>query len=211
MGRARDLAATAAGGTLIPRIDALEAGQASLLASLGATNSNVAALVTALGSTNSNLAALKTRVDGMNGLAKLFTSTTEQYSVVPVNGSLLSLYSITIPDMVAGDIVLLAGQFELTNDLGYNCGITRYLLRTTAALSVAGTPVSPAVAAQDNVDPIRHHAVVNQMGMEVCPTNNGVCYNLVVGAVSSSGSGNLAVELGYGRLIAVRIRNPPLS
>lgn len=210
MGRARDLAATAAGGTLIPRIDALESGQSTLTTALGVTNSNVAALASALGTSNINIATLKSRVDAMNGMAKLFTSTTEQYSVVPVNGSLLSLYSITIPDMVAGDIMLLAGQFELTNDLGYNVGISRYLLRTTAALSVSGTPVAPAVAAQDNVDPIRHHAVVNQMGMEVCPTNNGVVYNLVVGAVSSSGSGNLSVELGYGRLIGVRIRNPPL-
>lgn len=208
MGRARLLTSIIGDNGALTRIQNLESG-------LVATNNNLAALTTAVGGIISDLSSLDTRMDavelalaGLAQFAKVFISPAEQYATIPVNGAHVAVYSLYVPDMLPNDIMMLFGQFEVTNDLGYTCGVSRTLLRAANAAATTGTPIQPGVAAMDNVDPTRHHIVLTASGAEVNPNTNGVNYNMTAAAVSTSGSGNLTIEAGYGRLVGVRLRNP---
>jgi len=202
MGRARDLADGATGGTLVPRVETLETHA-------GTTDTAIASLVSSLSGVNSSLASLDARLDALSGLGTVFQSTAEQYTLMPVNGAQLSLYSIAITDMKIGDIVILMGQFEVTNDLSYTVGVGRRIIRGANNGASGGNIIQPATSAMDNVDPsILHHKVINATAAEVCPVNGSAWYNMAGWAVSTGGSGNLTIEQGYGKLVMVRIRNP---
>lgn len=208
MGRARQLTSLIGAGSLDARVTALETG-------LGETNTNLSTLQDTVTGILSDILSLDSRLDsveaalaGIASFASLHTSGTERFAVMPVNGDHISLYSLLVPDMLPGDIMMLFGQFEVTNDLGYTVGVARQILRTTSAGATTGTQISPAIAAMDNVDVNRHHMIAQATGAEVNPNTNGVYYNMCAWAVSTGGSGNLTIEPGYGRLVGVRLRNP---
>jgi hypothetical protein len=116
------------------------------------------------------------------------------------------LYSIGPLDLTSGTIVDIKFQAELTNDLGYNVGVGRYVVRTHSPVSTTGVRVIKAV--MSNVTPNEHHQVLIHTGAEEIKENlSGVYYNVVIYANSSAGDGNLKVEKGRGELI-VEIRDP---
>jgi hypothetical protein len=116
------------------------------------------------------------------------------------------LYSIGPLDLKSGTIVDIKFQAELTNDLGYNVGIGRYVVRTNSSVSTTGVRVIKAV--MSNVTPSEHHEVLIHTGAEEIQENlSGVYYNVVIYALSSAGDGDLKVEKGHGELI-VEVRNP---
>ena len=116
------------------------------------------------------------------------------------------LYSIGPLDLRSGTIVDIKFQAELTNDLGYNVGIGRYVVRTHSSLATTGVRVIKAV--MSNVTPSEHHEVLIHTGAEEIQENlSGVYYNVVILALSSSVNGDLKVEKGHGELI-VEVRDP---
>ncbi len=116
------------------------------------------------------------------------------------------LYSIGPLDLRSGTIVDIKFQAELTNDLGHNVGIGRYVVRTHSPEATTGVRVIKAV--MSNVTPRERHEVLIHTGAEEIQENlSGVYYNVVILALSSAGDGNLKVEKGHGEL-TVEVRNP---
>lgn len=208
MGRARLLTSIIGDNGALTRITNLETGLADTNLALAALTTLVGGIVNDVASLDNRLDVAEAKLATLAQFAKVFTSPAEQYASLPVNGSHVAVYSLYVPDMLPNDIMMLFGQFEVTNDLGYTCGVSRTLLRAANAVATTGTPLLPGVAAMDNVDPTRHHMVLTAAGAEVNPNTNGVYYNMTAAAVSTSGSGNLTIEAGYGRLVGVRLRNP---
>jgi hypothetical protein len=138
---------------------------------------------------------------------QLFKDEHERIEFLSVNDrSGRVLYSIGPLDLRPGTIVDIKFQAELTNDLGYNVGIGRYVVRTHSPLATTGVKVIKAV--MSNVTPIEHHEVLIHTGAEEIQENlSGVYYNAVILALSSSADGDLKVEKGHGELI-VEVQDP---
>lgn len=210
MGRARLLTSLIGSSALEPRVTALENWKVTTDASIGSINSALSSMNVALSSLDGRLDAVEAALAGSSGVTiQRFISGAEQYALLPVNGSRVAIYSLQLNDMQAGDVMLIEGQFEITNDLGYTVGIGRNILRASGpggATATGGDILLPSLSAMDNVDVNRHHHIVNFSAHDVCPANGQFFYNVTAWAVSTGGSGNLAIENGYGRISAVRIR-----
>jgi hypothetical protein len=130
----------------------------------------------------------------------------ERVSTIQVNSGLhIVVLSVKVPNLKPSDIVMVQAQAELTNDLGFNVGVGRGLLRSPVGPDNAGAGTYTLPLAMDNVDPTMHHKVLNLATSDSGVTGDAY-YNLVVYAVSSWGSGPLAVEPGYGTIRAAVIR-----
>lgn len=116
------------------------------------------------------------------------------------------VYSIGPLDLRSGTIVDIKFQTELTNNLGYNVGVGRYVVRTHSPVSTTGVRVIKAV--MSNVTPNEHHQVLIHVGAEEIQEDlSGVYYNVVIYADSTAGDGVLKVEKGHGELI-VEVQDP---
>lgn len=108
---------------------------------------------------------------------------------------------------VAGDVVSVCGQVEVTNDLGFNVGIGMMLIRTTDPSSLTGTKLMPAV--MENCTPDVHHKVFQPSAHDVLPGNGYFYYSLIVWGCASAGSGAITIEDGFGKLSALVMSVPP--
>jgi hypothetical protein len=117
-----------------------------------------------------------------------------------VRNNAYSVGPITVPP---NSLVEIDFQCELTNNLGYNVGVGRQIIRTTSAASTTGTPINPAV--MSNSTPDEHHYVLVHHGMEVVGTTGltNVYYNVPLWLVSTSATSGATMRLepGYGELI----------
>lgn len=118
------------------------------------------------------------------------------------------VYSQRLENLKAGDILWVNGEFEATNDLGYNVMLASYLTLASAPTIVDGTEISEANGY--NITPAMHHGMAYELGSYVITADTPVAYvNLVAYAASTAaGSGaKLTIEQDYGRLSILRFRN----
>ncbi len=133
---------------------------------------------------------------------KVFRDTTEKVTFIPVNtvsaGPFMKVYHLSL-DLLPTDIVMLFGQFEVTNDTGQDVGVGRYIQRDE------NFRVNPAV--MDNVDPIRHHLAPVLYAIDDSHGGGLHDYRLIVYAATTHAkpTDKLRLEQGYGHLIAVVI------
>jgi hypothetical protein len=138
---------------------------------------------------------------------QLFKDEHERLEFVNVNDrSDQVLYSIGPLDLMSGAIVDIRFQAEVTNDLGHNVGVGRYVVRTNSSLATTGVRVIKGV--MSNVTPGEHHQVLTHTGAEEIQEDlSGVYYNVVIYARSSSGDGVLKVEKEHGELV-IEVKDP---
>jgi len=112
-------------------------------------------------------------------------------------------YSVGPINVPPNSLVEVFFQCELTNDLGYNVGVGRQIIRTTSAASTSGTPINRAV--MSNSTPAEHHYVLVHFGTEVVGTTGltNVYYNVPLWLVSTSATSGATMRLepGYGELV----------
>lgn len=117
-----------------------------------------------------------------------------------VRNNAYSIGPITIPP---NSLVEIDFQCEFTNNLGYNVGVGRQIIRTTSAASTSGTGINPAV--MSNSTPDEHHYVLVHHGVEVVGSTGltNVYYNVPLWLVSTSATpgATMRLEPGYGELI----------
>lgn len=128
---------------------------------------------------------------------------TENAATLTANGSAVVVMSVQAQGLGADDLVLVIGQFEATNPLAYNVGVTRSILRATSAVATTGVPLVPAV--QENVTPDTHHMASQIVAVDTGATGTQY-YNLVLSAVAGGGNGNLTIEQGYGKLQTILLK-----
>jgi hypothetical protein len=115
--------------------------------------------------------------------------------------------SIPVGPVLAGDLFLANGEVQVTNDLGYNCMVTGYLVLADAPDKTAGIEVSENNGT--NVTPAQHHLVVPKAGTYQADKNYGERWLQFVcrAASTASQAGDvLTVDQDYGRLSVVRVR-----
>lgn len=113
-------------------------------------------------------------------------------------GGFVPVYSV--PVMASGqDSILIMGQFEVTNNMGFTTPCGWGLFRSSSA-DVIGSCINPAV--MENVLPEQHHMPRTVVWVDdQAPT--GLCwYHLVLWAKHDRYTGQLEVEPGYGFLRA---------
>jgi hypothetical protein len=117
-----------------------------------------------------------------------------------VRNNAYSVGPISIPP---NSLVEIFFQCELTNNLGYNVGVGRQIIRTTSAASTTGTAINPAV--MSNSTPAEHHYVLVHFGSEVVGSTGltNVYYNVPLWLVSTSATpgATMTLEQGYGQLV----------
>jgi len=93
--------------------------------------------------------------------------------------------------------VLILAQFEVTNALGYNVGLGRYIARSDGKIISRAT--------MDNVTPDMHHRVVNIGVWDDSPLESAVYYLVCYAASTAAKPGaKIVIEQGYGFLQAMR-------
>ena len=110
-----------------------------------------------------------------------------QYELFPI------FAGIYVPDLLAGDIVLLDYRFEVTNNLGYNVGVSRGIVD-----HATNNPVTSFFG--DNATPAQHHKVIEHGERLQIGTPGTYCWIVTAYAqadVAQPGA-TLAVEPGYG-------------
>lgn len=134
MGRARDLAATAAGGTLIPRIDALEAHDLVLDSGVAAAAGAASAAQTTANGASSKADAVALRPTGLNNFVDNFTN-------VPIGQPLQSfwraLHHLDLANVKAGDKYLVVGQGQVRSDWDFNVECVPWLSYTSSLGALA--------------------------------------------------------------------------
>lgn len=132
----------------------------------------------------------------------------ERISAIQVNSGLQKVVlSVKVPNLKSSDVVAIQAQVEITNNLSFNVGVGRLILRSPVGPDDVGSGTYILPAAMDNVDPYYvHHKVLN-----VATSDSGAVgdayYNFIAYAVSAAGSGLMQVEPGYGTIRAVVIRS----
>ena len=114
--------------------------------------------------------------------------------------------------MQAGDVVDVTGQFEVTNNLGFNVMLAHFL--TINGSHHDGNFIAPAYPAGENVTPGMHHGYRSVQGsFEVTDEllrrldgSHTIPVELYAYAASDDSSGpsqTIVVEHGYGGLVAI--------
>jgi hypothetical protein len=118
----------------------------------------------------------------------------------PIRNNIYQVGPINVPP---NSLVEVFFQAEVTNNLGYNVGVGRQIIRTTSATATSGTGVNKAV--MSNSTPAEHHYVLVHFGTEEIGTAglSNVYYSVPVWCVSTSAQPGhtLRLEPGYGELI----------
>lgn len=145
----------------------------------------------------------------------VYRSRTEDIMDVPLTAGLpytwWTAYSLVIPALTPGSVVLLTGQFEVTNDLGYNVQVDRYFgINGAYGSTTIPTPLNPITCS--NVTPDIHHlrdqviAVIDDASMAALGLTFGgdLVVALVLSAASTSyrSGAYLVLEHGYGEIVA---------
>jgi hypothetical protein len=140
----------------------------------------------------------------------VYKDTTENILNVPVTQEAgvvrNNSYSVGPINVPPNSLVEINFQCELTNNLGYNVGVGRQIIRTTSSTATSGIPINPAV--MSNSTPAEHHYVLVHYGYEVVGPGGltNVYYNAPLWLVSTSAApgATMILEPGYGAL-AVKV------
>lgn len=132
----------------------------------------------------------------------------ELVTSLPVNPTAPTVVlSIPIGDTLTGDLFIASGEIQVTNNLGYNCMITGYLVLADAPDKTAGIEVTENNGT--NVTPAQHHLTVPKVGTYQSNNNYGQRWLQFVCRAASTASqtgDTLTVDQDYGRLSIVRVR-----
>ena len=153
---------------------------------------------------------------GNSYAASLLQSRAEQVTSIPItNGVTVNqkqLFSVC-SKITADTAVQVNAQSEVTNPYSFNVGIgyvikawDYYVDDAGASTFIRSYNAIPAV--MSNATPAEHHYIVNVAAAEkvsYASNANTRCYTLVAWAVSSSGSGDIIVQQGYGYLQVVTL------
>lgn len=109
---------------------------------------------------------------------------------------------------LAGDKFIITAQAELTNDLGFNVGIGRDLIRIkkvddNSRLATTGTQLKHDV--MTNLTPDIHHLVIDTAAIDTLPSDGDFFYSLIVWGVATAGSGNVAIEENFCGIEAINL------
>lgn len=112
------------------------------------------------------------------------------------------IYSVPLPDIKAGDLVEMFGQFEVTTPQAYNVMIGRQLILSSHPNTpTASIEVSEAAAA--NVTKDMHHMVVNDYGSYIAAQDLSGYHALCTAHIASDAAlagHTVRIEPDYGRL-----------
>lgn len=141
---------------------------------------------------------------------ELYSDGTENVSTVPIkanpgDGDMRVVYSVAV-SALAGDLLEAMGQYEVTNDVGYNVGIGCGLVLASTSTGVNGDAL--AKNTMTVCTPDIHHHVGRPHGMKKFASNWSGYANLVVWAASSAAvtGDTITVEAGYGQVDVALIR-----
>ncbi len=141
MGRARDLAATAAGGTLIPRISALETHSGVVDAQLITLDSDIDAAVAAASAASTAAAAAQTTANGVASRPTILNNFVDNFTNVPIGQPLQSfwrsLHHIDLANVKAGDKYLIISQGQVRSDWDFNVEQAPWLTWTPSYSALA--------------------------------------------------------------------------
>lgn len=126
----------------------------------------------------------------------------EKYTSLPINGEARAVYSLSLPNLKAGDVIIATGEAEFTtNDTIYNTGVFSRLLLSTAYKGVTGYEITEANGR--NITPATHHDTHTKTGSIIVPYDGDYWLNFVSYAKSSSSSLDIKIELDYGHVSAL--------
>jgi hypothetical protein len=119
------------------------------------------------------------------------------------------IYSIPLSNLNKNDVLMITGQFEVTNTYGYNTMIGSWLILGDSKLSTSGVLID--VANAFNVTPSNHHGVITKArSYKINQDLKTVKYlNLVAWSASENAySGDtIKVEQKYGHLDLIIFHN----
>lgn len=134
----------------------------------------------------------------------------EQVASLPVGpASPRVVFAVAVPDVRAGDLLVVLAEVQATNDLGYNCLFTSQLLLTTGPAVTTGIEVSEANGT--NITPAMHHHAMAKVGTYMADTDLGDRHVVLACRADASlakAGDLLTVDADYGRLSVLRIRQP---
>jgi len=119
------------------------------------------------------------------------------------------IYSERLSNIRAGEVIVVLSQFETTNALEVNVGVSSQLVLANAATDTIGTEITEASGF--NVTDNMHHGKTVEVGSIVSPGNYAEKYvNVLAWAYSSATSDGdtIQVEPDYGRLTVLRFSAP---
>lgn len=141
----------------------------------------------------------------------------EAVAAVPVNNTKVVIISLSIGDVQKGDIIVLAGEAELTNNSSQWALFTRSMILASDPAGTTGTAVTETNG--ENFNPSGcfldflfrcdvHHLVASKTGILVAPAAiaNGYVNLIALASTDPAASGSLTVEKGYGRISVLKIR-----
>lgn len=111
------------------------------------------------------------------------------------------LYSVKLENMVAGDIINVQVQGQVSNRIGYNVMVASNLLLVNGSDDTKGIELNEASGT--NIDPKIHHHKLMQNAIYKFTEDCSVCYvNYIVYAASiyAKSGDYLKVDQDYGRL-----------
>ena len=136
----------------------------------------------------------------------LIQDQTENVATLPVSKAASTapravIYSAPISAR-AGDIISCLATFEVTNDVGINVVVGRYMTLAAAAGDTAKLEPLIVKAATENVIPDTHHMICTLVGAHQFTTDFDGVINVVAYAASSRATSGmkLTVHQDYGKL-----------
>lgn len=221
MGRARDLAASAAGGTLTPRVAALEAHSAAVDTQLITMDSDIDAAVAAAAAANTAAGNAQTTANGLASRPTITQNFTDNFTNVPIGQQYQSfwrsLHHIDLVNVKAGDKYLVISQGQVRSDWDFNIEQAPWLTWTTSysALAHDGTghnSIGFFIAGNNVRQTVQHYFAWNRHAAitfganyaQVRLHNNLRCRS---SDPNIDGSGNQAmlVNTGQGGLTAIKL------
>jgi len=133
----------------------------------------------------------------------------EQYTSLPINGDARAILSVGPIPVTTKDLIVAMGEFEVSSeDDTFNIGVWSRIIVGSSNVDI--TPIAEMTESNGrNVTPNMHHDTHAKVAMLRSPINSGVgiYVNLLANAASSSGVGPLVVELDYGHLDVLILKN----
>ncbi len=125
----------------------------------------------------------------------------ELVASVPRRNKKVVVYSLSIGPLLAGDILIVLGEVEATNDLLRGTRFTTQIRLGTSSADIGGREITEGNAF--NITRGMHHGVATKAGTLTVPKDMPTAY---VNLTAWSNRGISKIEQDYGRLGVVRMR-----
>jgi len=221
MGRARDLAATAAGGTLIPRIDALEAHSTTVDGQLISLDSDIDAAVAAAAAAATLAGTAQTTANAAAARPTILQNFVDNFTNVPIGQPLQSfwrsLHHIDLANVKAGDKYLIISQGQVRSDWDFNVEQAPWLTWTASYSALAHDATGHFSVgfyiAGNNVRQTREHyfawnrhaAITFGSNYSQVRLHNNLRCRSSDPAIDGSGNQAMIVNAGQGGLTAIKL------